>query len=575
MNIHNFFTDRFLSSLLGLILGVTLGYGLVVPVAGAQQPIMMRHSWEFIPDLGVEWIDKIEGKMSPDEALYHSQLLASNDNGDIIQAAQWYSAVADLLDDQAKQTAFQQLLDLLTREKINRQIRQSIAAATMSCFVGTDDHAKKLWDSTKEDPTIRPSVEQWLIDRKKMLAVDLWRSRLVDRRTTELELGLALDGLAALGIKDSAGDIAKLIVSESLAPPLVLQACRALGVLTEANQVELARKLWKSRYPTHDLLAALVIVNHTDDQAKQLMNELLKSNFQPAKRLAFQWYISHLPSEVQALAPGFRNEPDSGLRRMAIDQLIAIDTIESLAALGEYLSDDNANNRMAARDGLARSEKGTAFPSQLAEIINGALALDFGPGSEQAIELAVKIKARQFVPNLVQLLDHSMLEVRVRAAWGIVALELERAEDIEAIHQRCLAFTERVKGEDAKIGIDETTLLAYLFESLGKAKHEPALPMLHKYIPKNEMPHVPRASAIWSIGRILEGSQDAQLAKELAARMLDNGPEGELLPVRFTSALALGYLRNPDSVQALGRTGEQPPSAIGLATQWSRAQIEK
>lgn len=561
--------------MLGWTLGLTLGCGFACHVASAQEPIMMRHCWEFIPDLGVEWIDKIEGKMSPDEALYHSQLLASKDSGDIIHAAQWYAAVSPLLDDQAKQTAFQQLLELLTREKFNRQVRQSIAAATMSCFVGNDDHAKKLWESTREDPTIRPSVEQWLIDQKQSLAVELWKSRLVDGKTSELELGLALDGLAALGIKDSAGDIAKLILSESLAPPLVLQACRALGVLTEANQVELARKLWKSRYPTHDLLAALVIVNHTDDQAKQLMTELLKSNFQPAKRLAFKWHISHVPSEVQTLALGFRREPDSGLRRMAIDQLVAIDNVESLAALGEYLSDDNANNRMATRDGLAKPEKGTAFPSQLAEIINGALAMDFGPGSEQAVELAVKIKARQFVPKLVQLLDHSMLEVRVRAAWGLVALELERAEDIEAIHQRCLAFTERVKGEDAKIGVDETTLLAYLIESLGKAKHEPALPMLRKYIPKNEMPHVPRASAIWSIGRILEGSQDAQLARELAARMLDNGPEGELLPVRFTSALALGYLRNPDSVQALGRTGERPPTAMGLAAEWSRAQIEK
>ncbi len=560
---------------LGLKLGLTLVCGFVCPIAGAQEPIMMRHSWEFIPDLGVEWMDKMEGKISPDEALYHSQLLASNDNGDIIQAAQWYSSASPLLDDQARQTAFQQLLELLTREKINRQVRQSIAAATMSCFAGTDDHAKKLWESTKEDPTIRPSVEQWLIDQKQMLAVDLWKSRLAEGKTSELELGLALDGLAALRIKDSADDIAKLILSESLAPPLVLQACRALGVLTEANQVELARKLWKSRYPTHDLLAALVIVNHTDDQAKQLMAELLKSNFQPAKRVAFQWHISHLPSEVQTLASSFRSEPDSGLRRMAIDQLIAIDTAESLAALGEYLSDDNANNRMATREGLAKPEKGTAFPSQLAEIINGALTLDFGPGSEQAIELAVKIKARQFVPKLVQLLDHSILEVRVRAAWGIVTLELERPEDIEAVHQRCLALTERITSEGPKVGVDGNTLIAYLFESLGKAKHEPALPLLRKYVPKNVMPPLPRSSAIWSIGRILEGSQDAELSKELAARMLDNGPEGELMPVRFTSALALGYLRNPDSVQALGRTGERPPTAIGSAAEWSRAQIEK
>ncbi len=564
-----------LGLMLSLILEFVLSCGFVCPVAGAQEPIMMRHCWEFIPDLGVQWLDKIEGKISPDESLYYGQLLASSDSGDIIQAAQWYAAVANLLDDQAKQTAFQQLIELLNREKLNRQVRQSIAAATMNCFAGTDEQAKKLWESTKEDPTIRPSVEQWMIDQKRTLAVDLWKSRLVDRKTSELELGLALDGLAVLGIKDCASDIERLILGESLAPPLVLQACRSLGVLTEANQVELARKLSKSRYPTHDLLAALVIVNHKDDQAKQLMTELLQSNFQPAKRLAFQWHISHSPADVPILAAGFRNEADSGIRRMAIDQLIAIDTSESLTSLGEYLSDDNANNRMAARDGLARPEKGSAFPSQLAEIIDNALFLEFGPGSEQAVELAVKIQAKQFVPKLVQLLDHSILEVRVRAAWGIVALELERPEDIEAVYQRCLLLTERIISDGGKAGVDGSTLLAYLFESLGKARYQPALPMLRKYIPKHVMPPLPRASAIWSIGRILEGSQDAPLARELEERMLDNGPEGELLPVRFTSALAVGFLRNPDSVQALGRTGEQPPSAMGLATQWSRAQIEK
>ncbi len=263
-----------------------------MPVAGAQEPIMMRHCWEFIPDLGVQWLDKIEGKISPDESLYYGQLLASSDSGDIIQAAQWYAAVANLLDDQAKQTAFQQLIELLNREKTQSSSSAIDRRSHHELLCRHRRTGEEVMGVTKEDPTIRPSVEQWMIDQKRTLAVDLWKSRLVDRKTSELELGLALDGLAVLGIKDCASDIERLILGESLAPPLVLQACRSLGVLTEANQVELARKLSKSRYPTHDLLAALVIVNHKDDQAKQLMTELLQSNFQPAKRLAFQWHIS-------------------------------------------------------------------------------------------------------------------------------------------------------------------------------------------------------------------------------------------------------------------------------------------
>ncbi|MCA9133820.1 MAG: HEAT repeat domain-containing protein, partial [Planctomycetales bacterium] len=116
---------------------------------------------------------------------------------------------------------------------------------------------------------------------------------------------------------------------------------------------------------------------------------------------------------------------------------------------------------------------------------------------------------------------------------------------------------------------------SFLFEALGRNEFRPAAEMLKIYVPKNghKMGDLARASAIWALGKIFRGSQDAGLANQLAQRMHDEDvmdPENEL--VRYNATLALGWIGAPSSLYQLRAVAYEPPVPLGLAREWAIQQ---
>lgn len=541
----------------------------------AQESIPMRHAWESDPDLGIVWLEKPDESVSANDTAYYLKLFSSSDTRDLIAATQWFASVGRKLEPADKAVVFKLVLPLLQRKELHRQLRQSLASAAISVYSGDDSAARQLWDATYQDPTILPTMEQWAIEQKLSFAAQMWKSRLTQPEVSELDLSLALSGIEALKLSDCADDLVKLIQRESMTQPLLLQACGALGAVTSSGKVELAQGLRKSRFASRDLMAARVIANHSDDAAATLAGELLASSFAPAKRLAYLWHVQHGSARVDELTVKFRTDADAALRRLAIEQLIKSDEVKFVELLGQSLSDENANNRRVVRQALIAKHANSALTATVDSLLKAALQPAFGPGSDQAIEVVVRIKSQQFNSQLIDLLDHSLPEVRVRAAWAIADLGFADSQQLQAVFNRCLKLTDEVAPPDGKTTTDKNAMLAFLLESLGKARHEPAKELLIRYIAKAVLPALPRASGIWSLGLVLEGSQDQQISRQLESRMLDNGPGGEDTPVRYASALAVGYIRSPESERALKGTSEIPPAAVGIAAAWALKQLGK
>ncbi|MCA9161176.1 MAG: hypothetical protein KDA72_22750, partial [Planctomycetales bacterium] len=77
------------------------------------------------------------------------------------------------------------------------------------------------------------------------------------------------------------------------------------------------------------------------------------------------------------------------------------------------------------------------------------------------------------------------------------------------------------------------------------------------------------------LGKILENSQDADVAQALAERMLDMDPEDPEDPlVQFNSTVALGWIKAPQSLEKL-RAVPAELGAHGQAAQWAQQQFEK
>jgi hypothetical protein len=158
------------------------------------------------------------------------------------------------------------------------------------------------------------------------------------------------------------------------------------------------------------------------------------------------------------------------------------------------------------------------------------------------------------------------------AAWGLK--ELANSEPIVAqVHERALKFDQQLGNKQA----DEAhaNRQSFLLETLGRNKLSTATELLRQYIPKSrgKAGSVARASAIWALGRILQGSQEAGLAKSLAERMHDESitdPEDEL--VRYNATIALGWIKAPASFEELRLVPYRPPMPLGVATSWALEQ---
>jgi hypothetical protein len=120
--------------------------------------------------------------------------------------------------------------------------------------------------------------------------------------------------------------------------------------------------------------------------------------------------------------------------------------------------------------------------------------------------------------------------------------------------------------------------IAHLLEAFGIKRYAPAQAMLLVYVPKDDqrMGLITRMAGLWACGRMWESRVNRPLAKQLITCISDKQsmfPEPE--SVRFAATLALGWMADPETREAVIAQQENLPSPIAPATQWTLQRFQQ
>jgi hypothetical protein len=164
----------------------------------------------------------------------------------------------------------------------------------------------------------------------------------------------------------------------------------------------------------------------------------------------------------------------------------------------------------------------------------------------------------------------------MNAGWALMELASE-PEILAGIVPHTERYTNELAAEKT-IAKQDYIRLSFLFEVFGRNRYEPVLPMLRKYVPRDnfKMGNLTRTSAIWAIGKTMKQQDDPALRAQLHERVLDLGtmlPENYL--VGYACLLTLGEFGYLDSKPIVERHAQPGQDALSCAGRWAKEQIEK
>jgi hypothetical protein len=276
------------------------------------------------------------------------------------------------------------------------------------------------------------------------------------------------------------------------------------------------------------------------------------------------------------MVPTWLIHEDGKLRSLALQSLSTSVQPGAIASQTPLLNDPVDEVRTLARKNLITAAN-NGLQAEVNEAINTTIDRGQWRGLEQAILIIAALRDTQRCDILLQFIDHPQPEVHMHAAWALMELANEPIV-VEQIFERCLALTQLLESGAGPLKKSESIRGSFLIEALGRNRFLPALPMLQKYIPKQEfkMGNLTRASAIWSIAQMKKGEDDPGLRKQLIERIKDMPPlNPENYLVRFACILALGEFGFPDAVDTITTFGGDPPDPLGTASRWAIEQIRK
>ncbi len=545
--------------------------GLLGAAAAGQEPIALVHRWEVEPPLDAQWRAREAQLRGPVDL----QRLSSEIDEYQLSEARWILQAGRQFSDEDRQAAIEVLFDQLRAGEANRQVRQTLVAACVQ--LADDSQVTELWEIAQADSAVAPFVERELISRQLDPAAAIWLERVGDPQAAESGLLLAIEGLAAIGEVKARDQLLPLLLGSQVSLPVRLAVAESLGRLVESGLEEVASDVLATTLSAKELMAARLLRRHDSDAAASLQSQVLQSEFGPAQAVAYQWFADHRLPEAQRLAATVIDHPDHSLRLMAVNVLQQAEDAASLRLMGQRLSDPIPLVRRTVREHLvAKASLGELRPV-VDEIVRQQLTGEAYAGSEQAILVVVALRDQSQCPKLVKLLDHPRPEVNIRAAWGLQQIAEDPAV-LADILKHCQYWTEPLVNYNPEHIVEDTDIyrLSFLFEALGHNAYRPADGLLRIYVPKNSQKMRPttRISAIWALGKIWQGTQDSGLEQPIAARLLDasvDDPEEE--PVKFAAAIALGFIGNPASRDALASAPDEPPAPIGVAVAWALEQL--
>ncbi len=538
----------------------------------AQRTEPYQHLWEVDAGLGDIW-KEAEDPLPPP---INVERLAANELAVQVKAAQEICLMRNRGAVLQPERAIELLTAALKRDSQPLQARRAFASALL--ILCDASQADFLWQLAQTDPLLRSRVEQKLIEWKSPLALEAWRTRLGDPRANSKEIASAMAGLAAVGGAEDNELLVRVLRGNATTAANRIVAADVLGRLNASGLNELAREVLASRVEQSHLLAAHLLKRHTSESSLVHLRAAFEGGDSAAQNVAAHAMSANFREAAHEYAPQLIEHQDPALRALAATDLQTWDDEPSLRLQAKLLNDPlKSNRRFVGKQLLSKANSGQR--GIVDECLTEHLSADSWFGLEQAIILAVQLNDRSRCSRFIELIEHPRPEVSMCAAWGLMELA-EEPEHFEAmiVHVDKLAKRLAVDGVALPITLTDLIRISYLNEAFGRKRYEPALDVLMQFVPKNnhKLGHVSRASAVWSLGKLHKGKDDASFRAKLCERLLDNpiiNPEDYL--VRVNSALALGEMAYEDCAYALKKFDDSPTSPLGVACLWALDEIEK
>lgn len=550
------------------ILVATLG---AVPLH-AVEPLPIEYLWQTEPRLDVPWFHHVEEYAPPaNPAQIHSPSASQR-----MAAAQAIIRAPGNSHFDAPQLR-QAIIERLEAGESQPNVRAELVAAL--CALDDGSAAERLWKRLGDDQLVLPILEQACIRWRKPLPLEIWRERLRNHQGSHQEIARALEGLGAAGSQEDLALLITAVQDKTQSAPLRLVAARAIGRLSTVDKLPLAKALRDSNAEQADLLAVEVLGKKSSAEIKEFMVDIADQGDPVAQRLAYQWLCELEPATAQAKAAAYSEHADAEIRRMSLLEINKTEQSEAIKVLSLALGDVHPALRELARTQLlSRSSRSADHQRAVEEAIAEGLKHSDWKTLEQCVRMTVELEQKVHVPRLIELLENPRPEVCITAAWALRHLATEE-KSLAAMFEHAQPLVKRLQGEgrDGAI-LEEFELrrLAHLLEAFGKRRYQPAKATLLVFVPKRQsMGLITRMAGVWACGKMWEGEENRSLADQLCERIADKAtmfPEQE--SVRYTATLALGYLADPETRQALVANNENKPTPIAYATEWALMRID-
>ena len=445
----------------------------------------------------------------------------------------------------------------------------SQALITATGKLGEPAQADLLWSIAQNHPDLALQVEEILIGWKNSLPLESWRDRIANLNGDWQAISLAIQGVETLKDSESIPILSELLAKPNLPLPIKIVGARVLGGLKTSGLETLARGFFASRFASKDLIAAQLLAEHNSSDALVLQSELTKSDQPTAASIAYASISKFHPQQADQLVVTLLNHKEFTIREQAIGNLDKNPVEVNLRRLGDVLSDSNVGLRDKARESLFKHAGAPELRSFVDSIVDERIAGNNDFAIEQALILAVQLDRKDLCARFLALLNHEKEVVRIRAAWGLQEIATDESVIVQVL-EVVTRLTEQLKAGNG-VSSSERLQLAYLLHVFGANNYRPAESLLREYVPElaqKMTPHA-RASAIWSLGKILQGSQDAALSGQLQERFFDQGPpDAELENVRYACAITMARLGAMDDPTVLTSAGGTLPYKMGAAVAW-------
>lgn len=436
--------------------------------------------------------------------------------------------------------------------------------------LGQPNKSELLWKIREKKRDLALQIEEVLVVWKSPLPLSTWRQRLESLNGDWQAISVALQGVEALEDKESIAILNELLAKPNLPLPIKMVGSRVLGGLKTSGLETLAREFVSSSFPAKELIAAQLIAEHASEEALAIQQVLVKSNEPAAVRVAYDAISRFHADQADEMSHALLEHKEFTVRELAVSNLAKKPVEKNLKRLSEAFFDSNVGLRDQARELLAKLARAPEIKPLVDVLIDQHISGENALAVEQSLILAVQLDRKDLCKRFLELLNHESEIIRIRAAWGLQ--EIATAEDdILKVLEYVKRLTVQLK-EGKGISISERQQLAYLLHVFGTNNYKPAESLLREYVPEQEQKMTPhaRASAIWSLGKILQGSRDTVLSDQLQERFFDQGPPAaEMENVRYACAIALARLGAMEDPTVLNSAGGVLPYKMGAAVAWA------